>query len=69
MTPEVKVGQVWKDCDYRSHGRRIRIVAIEGDRAVMAVLKGDEETGRRVKIRINRLKPCSTGYRLVEDAP
>ncbi len=68
----VKVGQVWADCDKRCLGRSIKILAIEGDRAVCEVLTGIAGSmapvvGRKVRVAIKRLRPTATGYKLVSD--
>jgi hypothetical protein len=68
---EVKVGQVWADNDKRSEGRHVRVVAIERlhRRAVVRRCSSTGEfTGAQVtRIRLERFKPTSTGYRLVSD--
>lgn len=69
--PEVKVGQVWIDADWRQDGNRsVRVLErVKGsDRKDPAwlcqVFIGDKDTGRTTKIRQSRFKPGSTGYRL-----
>lgn len=80
MTPEVKVGQVWADNDKRAEGRKVRVVAVDTTHATVelidlrgraALRKPDEraEPGRQTRIRLDRFKPTSTGYRLDTDAP
>lgn len=64
--PDIRVGQVWKDNDKRSAGRRVRVVEVNFTHAVVQDPSG---RGRRTEIRLDRFKPTSTGYRLVEDAP
>ena len=59
----VKVGQVWQDVDDRMNGRRIKVVRLEGRHAICDVIG----TERQTKIRLDRFKTTSTGYRLVED--
>lgn len=77
MTPETPapaVGQVWQDADPRAAGRRVRIVAIDGDRAVCALVvprAGDvlaAKPGRRTRIRLDRFRPTRTGYQFVGEA-
>jgi hypothetical protein len=61
---EVKVGQVWEDCDKRMIKRRLAVKQIVGDYAYC-------QTPYRksyVRIRLNRFHPNATGYRLIEDA-
>lgn len=69
--PEVKVGQVWADNDKRSAGRHVKVIAIEvlHKQAVVRQCTADGQLiGRRVtRIRLDRFRPTSTGYRLVED--
>lgn len=84
-TPDVRPGQIWADNDKRSAGRKVRVIAIEDAsgwdggkrrplvpaRAVVEQVVGrhNEGTGRRTRIRLDRFRPTSTGYRLVQDAP
>ena len=79
---EVEPGQVWADRDWRCEGRLIRVVEVHREMAdgtpfhigyaiVEQVAHGDpvraHNNGRRPKIRLNRFKPTSTGYRLVSE--
>ncbi len=64
MNNEPEVGQVWEDCDPRMPQRRVRINRIEGAFAYVQNLKGHRPETR---IRLTRLRPTSTGYRLVVD--
>jgi len=57
---EVKVGQIWEDCDKRMGGRKIRVERIEGRYAICMRLGWNSTT----KIRLDRFKPNSTGFRL-----
>lgn len=60
---EVRVGQVWEDCDWRSAGRLIEVLHVDQTHAVCT-------TGaRRSRIRLDRFRPNSTGYQLVRDVP
>lgn len=76
--PTVRRGQVWADNDRRSEGRKVRILRVEEAEAVVIVLtaRTDASDGERQRavgaehrIRLNRFRPTSTGYRLVEDVP
>lgn len=62
----VQPGQVWVDNDPRLHGeRKIRVESVDDTHAVcvvVAVRYGGE--GRPTRIRLDRFKPTSTGYRL-----
>jgi len=77
---EVKPGQVWADNDKRGYGRQVRVLEVHREMAdgtpfyigyaiVEQVAHGDpvraHNNGRRSKIRLDRFKPTSTGYRLV----
>lgn len=73
---EIRVGQVWADNDPRCEGRTVKIVAIEMGyerRAVCEVLTlagGKTASQQRdVRIKVDRLHPTSTGYRLVPEVP
>lgn len=65
----VRPGQVWADNDKREKGRRlIRVVLVDevAQYALVAPYTGrDNAKGRVTRIRLNRFKPTSTGYRLV----
>jgi hypothetical protein len=67
--PEVKIGQVWQDCDKRMQGRRGMVRAFEcldgtPDRAILRMVGG-----RLTKIAIRRMYPHSTGWKLISDSP
>lgn len=55
----VKIGQVWRDCDPRSDGRRVTVVEVGPTHATVTC------AGRKTRIRLDRFKPGSTGYQLV----
>lgn len=63
----VKVGDIWEDCDARMTKRHLLVKEIAGDKAtVVEVSKVTRrEVGRKVKIRLDRFKPTSTGYRRI----
>src|SRR5688572_8484729 len=61
--PSVRVGQLWADRDKRSLGRLLRVVAIEEDKAVVQSPSG---RGRKTRIRLDRFRPNSTGYLLMQ---
>ena len=57
----VKVGQVWADNDKRSRGRRVTVLEVGDEKALVT-------TGfKKTWIRLTRFRPNSTGYRLVSD--
>lgn len=70
-TPTPAFGQIWQDNDKRGYGRRVRIVEIDTTHAVveLAVPRGaghhHAKPGRRTRIRLDRFRPTSTGYRYV----
>lgn len=72
---EVKVGQLWADNDRREarDGKRqhLRVVALgwsqEHPQRPLAHLN-NEDTGVATWVRVDRMRPNSTGYRLVEEA-
>lgn len=65
-----RLRQIWADVDPRMDGRRFELVEITDTHAVGAILRSDSShSSRRTRIRLDRLKPGPTGYRLVRDAP
>lgn len=78
--PDVHPGQTWADNDPRNAGRTLLVERIEDGRAVCTVLTdsdaqrkliaqwgGRSMVGKTRLIRLDRMRPTSTGYRLVED--
>ena len=67
----VRVGQVWQDCDQRNaQDRYVRVTAIEDEhgRAVCEAWYDVLDSRRRtVRIRLDRFRPTSTGYRLISE--
>jgi hypothetical protein len=71
----VKPGQIWADSDPRSAGRTLRVVRVEGGKAVCTVLTNSDATGwaRRdmrgttTRVSVSRMRPTRTGYRLISD--
>lgn len=59
---DVQVGQVWIDNDSRGYGRRMEILEID---ETHAVTKSPSGRGRTTRIRLDRFRPNSTGYRLL----
>lgn len=69
-TPTPAIGQIWQDNDKRSYGRRVRIVEIDDTHATCEEpprpnARGHAKPGRRTRIRLDRFRPTSTGYRYV----
>jgi len=58
---KVRPKQIWESCDPREGcPRRFIVEEIEGGMAVCLSLRG-----RRTRIRLDRFRPTSTGYRLI----
>jgi hypothetical protein len=66
-TVTVRVGQIWEDNDRRitegAYRRRFKVLAIEDGKALVETM--NNEPRRRTKIKLDRFKPTSTGYRIV----
>jgi hypothetical protein len=74
----VRVGQIWADNDPRAEGRSVHVVAVDATHATVALVdqRGRParntpvqraEPGRQTRIRLDRFRPTSNGYRLLED--
>lgn len=61
-TSEVRLGQIWEDCDKRQHGRRLAVKDVDETHAYLGA-----PNGRVTKVRLDRMRPTSTGFRLVFD--
>lgn len=70
MNNAVQVGQIWADNDKRFNtGRKVRVDKIyDSGRAKCWSYYNNEALGRYVWIRVDRFKPNSTGYRLIQDS-
>src|SRR5258706_10107741 len=66
VSVDVRPGQIWESCDKRDHGRRVKVkeVVRDGD-TLYAVVQSPTGYGRKSRIRLDRFRPNSTGYRLV----
>ncbi|MFF7631407.1 DUF6354 family protein [Streptomyces cyaneofuscatus] len=69
-SPTPAVGQVWQDNDPRQDSRQVRIVELTATHAVVVLVQPREpvssaQPGRRTRIRLDRFRPTSTGYRYV----
>lgn len=68
----VEVGQVWESCDKRDiYKRRLEILEIlrdpeKGDRVLVQGVSAAGRCGRKAKVLVERLRPTSTGYRLIK---
>lgn len=66
--PEVRVGQVWESCDPRDGGwatlprRRVTVLAVDSSHATC-----QSNRGPTTRIRLDRFKPGSTGWKLVSE--
>ena len=61
---DVRVGQVWRDCDKRMNGRTIVIERVQGDYAYAKVVGSSRPT----RIALRRMYRHSTGWELIKDA-
>ncbi|MFI6889167.1 DUF6354 family protein [Streptosporangium canum] len=70
---EVRPDQVWADNDSRARGRKVRVVEVDETHATVEQVDGRAvdrgKSGRRTRIRLDRFRPTSTGYVLIEDVP
>lgn len=79
--PDVRPGQVWADNDWRCEGRTLRVVEILRPELgllspVLCVTVTDStkypperpRVGKETKVRLDRFRPTSTGYCLLQDA-
>ncbi len=58
----VEVGQIWVSADKREGRRRLTVVAVDTNSGVARV---EGAHGRRSRIRLDRFRPTSTGYRRI----
>lgn len=71
-TPGFRVGQRWQDCDKRSRNRVVEITNVDAahvDAKIVSDDLGPQRIGRNTRIARARMKPTSTGYRLLADTP
>jgi hypothetical protein len=65
---EVKAGQIWENTDRRSKYPKLQIVeVVTVDGVGYAVVKYLDY--HQMKVRLDRFKKSSRGYRLIQDAP
>jgi hypothetical protein len=77
---DVKPGQIWADNDWRSKGRTLRVDSVDEVHATCTVLTNSDDVQSRIdssswgfsdtrgkvrRIRLDRFRPTSTGYRLL----
>ncbi|MFE0642116.1 hypothetical protein ACFW2Y_10985 [Streptomyces sp. NPDC058877] len=68
---DARPGQVWADNDRRSAGRTVRVDEVDTRYAYCTVLTASTpggRTGQRTRIALERMRPTSTGYRLLDGA-
>lgn len=71
--PAVRPGQIWQDNDKRGYGRQVRVVETDSTHALVELHQPRQlhlpgaKPGRRTRIRLDRFRPISTGYVLVQD--
>lgn len=58
----VQVGQIWRDMDKRVGKRTLRVIRIEGEKAIMENVLCPR---LRSTVSIRRVKPGATGYERV----
>ncbi|MFB6643122.1 DUF6354 family protein [Streptomyces chartreusis] len=66
--PDVRPGQIWADNDKRCEGRTLRVEAVSARHAQCTDLTSAAEggrTGHTVRILLERMRPTTTGYRLL----
>ena len=74
VTPEVQPGQVWESCDRRDNGRQVEVLDVVFELGGVtlanpyAVVQSPTGRGRQTRIRLDRFRPTSSGYRLVREA-
>lgn len=60
----VQIGQIWQETDGRfTNSRIVRVICVENGKAVVQPKHG----GRTTRIRLDRMYPHSTGWRLIEE--
>ena len=59
----VEVGQIWEDCDKRCRSRQLKVVHVGQTHAECECYYRGK--ARIHKIRLDRFKETSTGYRLI----
>lgn len=70
--PDVRVGQIWQDCDKRLRGERtLEVLQRLPNGAVCRVFFRGEPMRNKptTVILLRRFRPNSTGYRLIQDVP
>lgn len=65
---EVKAGQIWRDLDKRSNGRRCKVIEVKDGKAHMRLAtKFGVVSKRTTKVSISRMHRSSTGWAIETD--
>lgn len=69
-SPAPAVHQIWQDNDPRQDSRQVRIVELTDTHALVVLVQArnpvsSARPGRRTRIRLDRFRPISTGYRYI----
>jgi hypothetical protein len=72
--PDVRPGQTWADNDRRAAGRTVRVERVDDWYAHVVVVTNaagaaQSTSGREHRILLSRMRPTSSGYRLIQDMP
>ena len=65
---EVKVGDLWADNDWRARGRVLQVASVTDSHATCVVVANapySSSIGKLTRVRLDRFRPTSTGYRRV----
>lgn len=60
---EIKIGQLWRDCDKRVK-RTLEVIGLPNDATALVLCI---ETGKTTQIQRWRMKPGARGYELIKD--
>lgn len=61
----IRVGQVWRDCDKRMHGRKCKVVELIGSGMATKAVMRNVAGGRDTRISVHRMYRHSSGWELV----
>ena len=65
----IRIGQVWSSLDARDHGRYITITDVDPIEGCVTAVSTNKKMEKTVRVKINRLRKGSSGYRLRKEAP
>lgn len=63
----VKPGQVWENCDPRMRGERLVVLLVRLEPDYLFAVVNKIGTERMKRIKLNRFRPRTNGYKLVQD--